>query len=265
MENFNFKIYPDWWLFPLLSFFVTLAGFLLGMLFVRMDKSLEKFKNEFVSLVTFQNGGYLPLILVALLLPPGSREQTFIHLFLFLLGFNLLVWSAGVFYLAKDKNTRFEFSSLFSPPVIATIVALLLIATGVNRFIPNFLIKPAKMFGDCALPLAIFIVGGNLALIKTGAKDYSKSIAHLVIAKMFLLPLLFLALIFFVKPSYEIAFLLLLQGIMPSATSLSVIMRRYDTEDNIISLGVFWTHLVGLLTIPLLLTLFSTYRFFIHK
>jgi len=265
IENFNFRIYSNWWIFPLISFVVTAIGFFTGQLFLKIDKSLEKFKREFISLVTFQNSGYLPLILVALLLPYGKREQMFIYIFLFLLGVNLLMWSIGVFYLVKQRDKKFEMSSLFSPPVIAIIAVLLLIAAGLDRFIPNSLIRPAKMLGDCTLPLAILVVGGNLAQINIRDRSNFKSILYLVIAKLLFLPLVFLGLILLIKPPYAIAFLLLIQSAVPSATSLSVIMRHYDKKDNIVSSGIFWTHLISLVTLPIFLSLFSILRIFIYK
>jgi len=265
IENFSFSIYSNWWIFPFMSLVVTGIGFLSGILFVKIDRTLEKFKKEFISLVTFQNSGYLPLILVAFLLPGGRRDQMFIYIFLFLLGFNLIMWSMGVFYLVRKRNKKFELSSLFSPPVIAIISVLFLIAVGLDRFVPRFLIEPAKMFGNCVLPLAIMVVGGNLAQIDIRPKNNFRQIAYLVVAKLLFMPLIFLVLIFLLKPSYPIAFLLLVQSAVPSATSLSMIIRRYDGEDNIVSLGIFWTHLICLLTLPVFLILFSTLRILIHR
>ena len=265
IENFNFKIYSNWWIFPLISFVITTFGFLTGILFVKIDKALDRFKKEFISLVAFQNSGYLPLILVAFLLPYGRRESMFIYLFLFLLGFNLVMWSIGVFYLARERDRKFELSSLFSPPVIAIVAVLFLIAVGLDRFIPKFLIGPVKMLGDCALPLAIMVVGGNLAQINIKPKNNFRQISYLIVAKLLFLPLVFFGLIFLIKPPYVVAFLLLLQSAMPSATSLSIIMRHYDKEDNIVSLGIFWTHLISLLTLPIFLALFSSLRILIYR
>jgi predicted permease len=264
IENFSFQIYGNWWLFPLLSFMITLVGFLTGILFLKLDTGLEKFKREFVSLVTFQNSGYLPLILVAFLLAPGIQEKIFIYLFLFLLGFNLVMFSIGVFYL-KEKKERFELSSLLSPPVVAVLAALSLVALGWASSLPTSLIKPAKMFGDCALPLAMFVVGGNLALMNFQTREHIRHIVYLIVAKLIFLPLLFFGIIFLLKPAYEIAFLILLQSAMPSATSLSVIMSHYDNKDNIISLGIFWTHLLSLVTIPLFLVLFGALSAFLIR
>jgi predicted permease len=264
ISNFSFSSYPNWWIFPLLSFFVALVGFLTGQLFANIVKGLDKFRREFVSLITFQNSGYLPLILVALLLPAETKEQMFIYLFLFLLGFNAVMWSIGLFYLTGEGK-KFEIKSLFSPPVIAILSALFAIAVGFNRIVHYLPFEPFKMFGECALPLAIMVVGGNLANIGVSKKGDFRYIFNVVTAKLLFLPVFFLGLIFLVKPPYEIAFLLLLQSAMPSAVSSSMIMLKYDKEDNIISLGVFWTHLVCMVTLPLFLALFSAFSILIYK
>lgn len=265
ISNFDFRSYPNWWLFPLMSFFVTATGFLVAKLFIKLDSNLGKFNREFTSLVTFQNGGYLPLILVALLLPPGRREEMFIYIFLFLLGFNSVMWSIGVFYLTQDKSIKFKLHSLFSPPAIAVAVSLFAVAVRLHKIIPYFLIGTVRMIGDCALPLAIMVVGANLALIDISSKANVKHIVQVVLAKLLFLPLLFLGLILLIKPPYMIALLLLLQGAAPSAVSSSMILRYHEKKDNIVSLGIFWTHLVSLLTIPIFLILFSMFKDFIYR
>lgn len=265
ISDFSFETYPNWWIFPLLSFFVTIAGFIVAKLFVAMDKNLREFKRELVSLITFQNGGYLPLILVVLLLPPGIREQMTIYIFLFLLGFNTMIWSIGVLYLINKKNIKLNLASLFSPPVIAIISALLVVAVGLNRIIPDFLVGSLRMMGDCALPLAIITVGANLALIDISRNMHLRHIVKVVCAKLIFMPILCLGVIFLIRPSYALSLLLLLQCAMPSAVSPSMILRHYDKKDNIVSLGIFWTHVISLFTIPIFLILFNALGDFIYR
>jgi len=52
--------------------------------------------------------------------------------------------------------------------------------------------------------------------------------------------------------------LILMQLAMPSATSLSVIVRHYKKEDLLISQGVFFSHILSVITIPLFLSLYFT-------
>ena len=118
VKDFSFSLYPDWWIFPLLSILITIAGLLVGYLFLGFIRGPQH-KMQFLSLVTFQNSGYLPLALVAALLPKDKMDTMFIYLFLFLLGFNLVMWSFGVYMLSFHERKKFELGSLFSPPVVA--------------------------------------------------------------------------------------------------------------------------------------------------
>ena len=257
VRNFDFRSYPNWWVFPFISFFITIVGFLIGIIFVRIRPELKKAKQEFVSLVAFQNSGYLPLILVSLMFLPGQREYLVVSIFLFLLGFNFIFWSFSHYYLSGKKERKISLRLLFNPPVAITLVSLFIVAVNLAKFIPPLLMVPAEMLGNCALTLAIIVVGGNLALSAVKANKQFAAIAYLTTAKLLVVPIILLAFIFLLRPPEEIAFLILLQGAMPAAVSLGVVTRKYDISDELISLGTFWTHVLGLITIPIWLAIFG--------
>ena len=123
LKDFRFNLYPNWCLFPILSITITIFGLLLGGLFVRFIHGQYQ-KAQFLSLVTFQNAGYLPLALITAMFPKDKSEPMLIYLFLFLLGFNLIIWSLGVYILSFHENKKFELSALFNPPVIAILLSL---------------------------------------------------------------------------------------------------------------------------------------------
>ena len=253
IQNFKFSLSPAWWVFPLCSFAITFLGFLIGGIFVNLIKQEEE-KRQFLSLVAFQNSGYLPLALVAALLTPEEVSLMFIYIFLFLLGFNLIMWSFGVYFLSYQRNKRFELASFFSPPVLATIITMALVGLGLNRFIPEVILKPLRMVGDSTLPLAMFVVGGSLGLIQIRRVEF-KPVILLILAKLLILPLLGLLFIRQFRLSWLFSLLLIMQLAMPSATSLSLIITHYKREDLLISQGVLFTHLVSLISIPLFLSL----------
>ena len=254
VKGFNFSLYADWWLFPLISIAIAAAGLLCGLLFTGFIKGLQR-RLQFLSLVTFQNSGYLPLALVAALLPSDKADIMFIYLFLFLTGFNLVMFSLGVHMLSFHKNRKFELASLFSPPVIATIISLIIIFFGLNKFIPDALLKPLRLLGECTLPLAMLVVGGNLAQISLARID-KKEIFFLVLAKLILLPALGLWLVVKLKLPELMGLLIIIQLAMPPATTLSVIIRHYKKEDLLISQGIFFGHIISLLTLPVILSLY---------
>jgi len=254
LQNFSFNLYANWWIFPLASLVITLAGLITGWLLLKLS-GLKSHKLQFLSLVAFQNSGYLPLAIAASIFTGQQARDMFIFIFLFLLGFDLVAWSVGIYMLTYEKKAKFKLQSLFSPPVIANLASLALIALGLHKLIPQGVFGPLEMVGNCTLPLAMLVVGGNIALVQLKHIEKKMTLMFLL-GKLIILPALGIAVVLKLELPYLLGFLIVMQLAMPSATSLSVIIRRYDKPDMLISQGVFFSHIIGLFTIPLFLSLY---------
>jgi hypothetical protein len=139
--------------------------------------------------------------------------------------------------------------------VIATLVSLAVIYLGFNRFVPAVVLKPMRLVGDCTLPLALFVVGGNLAAMHWAKLD-KNALFLLILAKLIVLPVLgFLLVIKFRFPEL-MGLLIILQLAMPPATSTSIIISHYKKEDLLISQGIFFGHIASLASIPVFLSLY---------
>jgi len=101
----------------------------------------------------------------------------------------------------------------------------------------------------------MLVVGGNLAQISLARID-KKEIFFLVLAKLILLPALGLWLVVKLKLPELMGLLIIIQLAMPPATTLSVIIRHYKKEDLLISQGIFFGHIISLLTLPVILSLY---------
>ena len=263
IKTFSFSLYPNWWIFPLIAIVVNAVGFGVGAAWFNIFNLTEskQHKRQLISLVSFQNAGYIPLILTATILSGLAAEKMFIYVFLFLLGFNLIIWSFGVWFMTGRSRRHFELLSLFSPPVVAIIVSLIFVALGVDRVLPGFIFSSAKLLGGCTLPLSMVVIGGDLATVSI--RDVNKgAIANVVFLKLFLMPILALAVLWQIKPEYLIGFLIIFQAAVPPATSLSLITRHYNLEDKFISHGLFFTHLICIFSIPLWLVIYQMFAFF---
>jgi malate permease and related proteins len=254
VKGFTFGQYPDWWLYPLVSLFITLIGVLGGYCFSGFIKGTQE-KAQFISLISFQNSGYLPLVLVASILPAAQADAMFIYLFLFLVAFNLLMFSVGVYLVTYHKAKKFDWMLLVNPPVIATIAGLAVVWLRLNRFIPAAVLRPFEITGDCTVPLATLVVGGNIAAIKC-ANVFNRPIALMSFVKLVLLPCAGLWLVYQFRISGLLGFMIVLQLAMPPATNLSVIVRQYRQNDCLISPGVFYGHIISIITIPVFLSLY---------
>ncbi len=254
MKNFSFSLYPNWWIFPIISLLITAAGLIVGWFLLKFLK-IRTHKLQFLSLVGFQNSGYLPLAIAAAIFSGQDANNMFIFIILFLLGFDLVTWSCGIYMLTYEKQTKFRLRSIFSPPVIANLATLALISLGLNKFIPAGVFKPIEMIGNCTLPLAMFVVGGNIALVQLKNID-KKTVFFFLFGKLIILPAVGIFVVLKLGLPHLLGFLVVMQLAMPSATSLSVIIRHYKKEDALISQGVFFSHIVSLVTIPLFLSLY---------
>jgi len=254
IRDFSFQLYPNWWIFPLISVAISLLGLGLAALFSGVIKG-EQHKMQFLCLSAFQNSGFLPLALVAALFLPDKKDILFIYLFLFLLGFNLIIFSLGVYLLSFHKDKKFELGSLFSAPVVATSLTLILIFLGWSRFIPDALLRPLNMVGECTLPLAMLVVGGNLAQISLARID-KPAMSLMVLIKLLMMPLLGLLVCIYFKLPEMLSILVILQLAMPPATTPSVILRHYKREDLLVSQGIFVGHILSVITIPVFLSLY---------
>ena len=256
-QRFSFGLYADWWLFPLYSFVITAAGFGIGSFVLKAVKSLEPHRGEFLGITSFQNSGYLPLPLVAALLPEPLAREMFIFIFLFLLGFNMTIFSFGVMLLSgKKKPGEFEARHIFNAPVVATLLALACVFFGLNNYLPRVLTEPMELLGRCAVPLSILVVGGNLASIKTNNISDFRPLGYALAIKLFILPLFFLGLLILMRPAPLVGLLILLQAAMPPAAMLSVIAKNKDSSDCLINQSIFYGHILSILTIPLFLVLY---------
>jgi predicted permease len=255
-RNFTFGFYADWYVFPLISIVLTILGLGIGWFFSQFIHGHEH-KMQFLSLAAFQNSGYLPLALVAALLPESEASTMFIYIFLFLIGFNSLMFSLGLHMLTFTKDKKFELMNLFSPPVLTTLMTLILVFFKVNQFVPEFVFRPLKMIGDTTLPLAMLVIGGSLAQIKLRHIN-KKAMALLVLAKLVILPVLGLLFLFKFRLPNLIGLLILIELVVPSATSNTLIIRQYNKEDLLISQGVFLTHILSIISIPVFLSLYFT-------
>jgi len=254
LKNFSFSLYSNWWVFPLVSLGITIFGLVIGLLLLKLIK-LKTHRLQFLSLVGFQNSGYLPLAMVAAIFSGQELNNIFIYIFLFLLGFDLVAWSLGIYMLTYAKEAKFKLTNIFSPPVIANLLALLLIALGLNKIIPASVFKPLEMVGNCTLPLAMIVVGGNVALVRLNKID-KKTVFFFLLGKLIILPALGICIVLKLGLPQLFGFLIVMQLAMPSATSLSVIIRHYKKEDTLISQGVFFSHIASLITIPVFLGLY---------
>ncbi len=261
IKKFSFTNPQDWWLYPFLGIMISLIGFIVAKCFMFMDKSIVR-KNELTSIASFQNCGYLPLILVMSIFPEKEASILFTYIFLFIQGFNLIFWSFGIQFLSSDKNVKFQFKKILNPPFMSLVFAYLILSLNLKGYIPTILLQATELVGGCTLPVALISLGAILAACGGGAKAYklnSKLLIKTVIMKLAIVPAIVLFIIVFFKLPRYMAILLLIEAAMPAAINLSVVSFKQNETCGYITQAVFLTHLFGMITVPLFITILSIF------
>jgi len=255
IENSNTVLDNHLMQFMIASLAIFLVGYFFGtaLLFKKGTES----KKEFLSLVSLQNAGYLPMNIVLFFFPQNLREQFLVYIFLYLLGFNILMWSIGSFFIFRKEKEKFKIKEFFTPPVTATFIALFFVYTHTARFIPSLVLSPIKMIGQTSFVVSMVVLGCWLAKVKLqGIAKKLFVIGQAAFIRLAVVPFVFLVLIMFFRAYSFFWFFILLEAAMPSAASLPIVVSARGADSEFVSQGVFATHILCIFTVPLWLGIY---------
>ncbi len=263
IANFSFGSGPAVSLFLGASFAMFALGIISGGL-VSLTIPAQR-RRESVTLATFQNCGYLPMNLALFLFSPARRGEFLVYIFLYTLGFNILMWSVGTFFIFRRKAESFQYRSLLTPPVSSVLVSLIVVFSGLHRHIPEVVIAPLKIMAETSFPLSMIILGVWLAK-ESSRKLFSDlgPIVKIAAVKLLFIPAIVFLFIKQIQLFSLLGLFLLVEAAMPSAASLPIIVDMRRGDSAFVSRGVFFSHMISMVTVPLWLSLFlkvSCFRF----
>ena len=164
-------------------------AYLLGPILVRKksgDADEEYQRNIYRYAMSFGNFGFMGNFIVLGI----WGADVFYQYALFTLPLSILCNSWGLYVLIpKDRSANRWLNikkGLLTPPIIASVVGIVLGLLGVGRYMPDFLINALNNGGVCQGPVAMvlagFVVGGYplLGLLKNG-KVYIASLLRLIL------------------------------------------------------------------------------------
>jgi predicted permease len=257
MTTFTPDQFPDWWQLPLwwLAFAVISFAFSLIMMFL----SAKETRSEFVLNLLFQNGLFFPLIIISGVF--GTSSIYIPELYIFIMIHPVLFFSTyHLFFRNREAEKKTQWSRIFNPILIATVVAVVVQLFNGSDYLPDFVKSILDILGGMALPLIMIILGGSLYLdFKQRGRIYYREIIKFVAMKNIVYPLAFLGLLLIVKPSYDIALLLMLQSAVPPITGTPIVTERAGGNKAISNQFVFSSFIFSVVSIPLVFRLFDSY------
>ncbi len=255
--HFSYSEYPHWWFLPLCAVIFSLSGMALGLGIYRFLKGSGP-KREFVCGCGFQNCGYLPINLIFFSFAGMAGERLLIYVFLFTLGFNILMWSLVPLFLSGKLKPAVNPKVFLNAPVVAILFSLIWVGLFGKGSVPSLVADPLRQVGQAAFPIMMLALGAYLREYKAYAPGNKNPLVACAFTKLVLFPALVLALLVVLPLGPDYKFFLFLQAIMPTAVSLVVIGSYTGADNKFLSSSIFFTHLTAIFSIPVWL---AVYRF----
>jgi len=248
-----------WWVLPLLGIGFPFIGLLFSHLVFwgRPDNQ----KNIF-AVASFPNAAYLILPIGKVLFPDKFNEFS-VYCFLFVLGFNIMLWSIGKYYVTVSGNGKsFKWKELITPPLVANLSSVSIVLLGMHVYVPKIILEPLSVIGSATVPMAIFVLGGTLGGISFKIWPKFFDIFRMLLVKFVLIPavvLVFLHLFHTRENSPLIATLLVLEASAAPSTNIMVIMRKYGGDIQQVGGLLIIGYLMAIIIMPLWIALMDLY------
>ena len=252
ITSFDPHSMPNWWRLPIYFLLMSVAGFVATSLLTFLMR--PKNKNEFAATLFYQNAVFFPIAIIS---SGEGMQELLVLLFFFTLIFSPLFFTTAPFFF-KSSGKRISKTKLVNPILMATILAIGFVFTGLDRFTPEFVIDSLHLVGKMSAPVLMMILGGSIYIdYKQRGKVEIFEIVKFVFAKNIIFPSIMICFIGLVKPSYAMGFMLILQAAVPPITSLPVVASRCGGNSKIINQFMVSSFLASLITIPIFVAIFE--------
>lgn len=221
--------FPEWWILPLIGLGLIVIGVLFAMLFFANNLRAKK---NLIPICSMQNAGYLALPLGQAIYP-DQFDLYALYCFLIIIGLNPILWSIGKFLNTADQNQKFSWRQLVTPPLVAILIAIGLVLSGIHRFIPPSIVQVIDLTGSATVPMANFILGAVLGSISLRIWPPISDILKVISIKFFIIPLItVLLMLYFNLKATEplLGDVILIQATLPPAIAIMIQIKNWGGE-----------------------------------
>jgi predicted permease len=261
LVNFSPADFPGWWQLPL--WWALFAVIILVLTLITRFISQKAIRGEFSLNLFFQNGLFMPLIIISGLF--GVDSLYIPQLYIFNIFHPVVFFSTYQLFFHKKGQEKIQWHRIFNPILIATVLAVIAQLFNGRELLPLFIQSILQIIGGMALPLIMIILGGSLYLdFQQKGKFYYREIIKLCVIKNFVFPLAILGVLLFIRSWYSlpygIALLFILEASVPPITGTPIMTERAGGNKSISNQFVLSSFMVSIISIPLVFQLFN--RFF---
>jgi predicted permease len=249
VEHFEPSSQTGWWALPLAGIAIAFVGTGLGTL-VFLGQLPDK--RDMLPLAGMQNAGYLVLP-IGLALYPDEFDIFAVYVFLFVLGFNPVLWGLGKILVTGNSGQKPKLRDLLTPPLVANLVGIGAALSGAGRILPRPVINAIDLVGTAAVPVATVVLGAVLGSISVRFRSHLGDAARAMTVKFFALPLIVVLVLHAVRlhaTNPLLAEFFVIEAASAPAVGLVLQVRTYGGNEQRVGTVMFLSYAVCTLALP---------------
>jgi len=225
----------------------TSIMYVLSVAVCRILKFSRELESGFLLAVLFTNSGNygVPLCTFAF------GEEGMVNALAYMMYGSVIMYTLAVFIACRGKlNVGESFTNIFRIPLIyAVVLAILCSYFAVD--VPSFISAPVGLLGSAAIPVAMVLLGIQLA--RTSMHREYKPLLLANVLRLCLSPFVGIALTHVMGVEGLLRSVLILESSMPTAINSALIAIEFDAEPGFVSSTVFVSTILSIFSLAALL------------
>ena len=220
----------------------------------KIRKSTKALHGILTFATTITNTGFIGIPLIGIAL---GEEAVFIAAIAEVVN-DIVVFTVGLMILQSGKSEKkgVDFGAMISPGFLSVIVGLLIFAFQIQ--IPDFLGQTLGYLSNAVTPVAMFLLGAQLAEINLKEVLHNKKIVEVMVLRLLVIPAIVTMIIVLFFPGKTLANqVVIMMAAMPSAACLAIFSRTYQLDYKFATTCTLSTTLGLLASLPIWLVVLN--------
>lgn len=253
MSNFNVEKIKFYGEFFLVGSILCLIGIILAII---LSKIFFKDKKIYAYGMAFSNFAFMGNAVALAIFP-----DLFTEYLIFVLPYWIFAYLWGVPYiLSEEQNEKVtikkRLKAFINPMIISVFVGVLFGLINLN--VPSFINKSITTLGSLMTPIAMIITGMTIAKIDVLKMLKKFSIYSLSLIRLIVFPIVGILLIKLLNISYDLSLCIIVVLSMPLGLNSIIVLNAYDKDISEASAMALISHVLSIMSIPLIFSIFST-------
>ena len=235
----------------LMTFMMTLIGYATAWLVTRLVRIEPDNAPSFEILMGVGNSMFIALPIAGALY--GAYAVFIVSLSC--IPFNVFLYSYGVWRIRGTESGKLRVKDMFSIPLIATLLGLLILVLDLS--VPKVIVDIFSSLSGATMPMSMMVIGASLGSVSLLDAFRNPKLAILSSVRLILIPILTWVICRFLTDDPVLLMTCMIIAASPSAVIVSVIAIQYGRDGVFASEAVQHSTICSIVTIPLLIQLFS--------